>query len=100
MQGGQLLTPDSFKEMLDLQLPPNISDRQRFFWHDKGGMTGHSGSDLGIFSSLYFSHDTGDAVIVLMNRTPDAKTEAAMKQIIDRVNRSYFDRNDQSSSNP
>lgn len=90
--GGELLREDTFKEMLRLQLPPEISDRQRFFWRDRNGMTGHSGSDLGVYSSLYFDPSTGNAVIILMNRSPDAKTEMAMKLIMDRVNSDFLDK--------
>lgn len=89
-EGGELLRQSSFEEMLRLQLPPELSERQRFFWRDRDGMTGHSGSDLGVYSSLYFDREAGDAVIILMNRTPDAKTEEAMKQIMDRVRESYL----------
>lgn len=85
-----LLQKGSFQDMLRLQLPAELSARQRFFWRDRDGMTGHSGSDLGIYSSLYFDQEAGDAVIILMNRTPDAQTEKAMKQIIDRVRRTFF----------
>lgn len=84
-KGGALLQQSSFEDMLRLQLPRQLSERQRFFWRDKDGMTGHSGSDLGIYSSLYFDREAGDAVIILMNRTPDAKTEEAMRQIMGRI---------------
>jgi CubicO group peptidase (beta-lactamase class C family) len=84
-KGGALLQQSSFEDMLRLQLPRQLSERQRFFWRDKDGMTGHSGSDLGIYSSFYFDREAGDAVIILMNRTPDAKTEEAMRQIMGRI---------------
>lgn len=84
-QGGALLTPVSFEEMISLQLPAEISTRQRFFWRDRYGLTGHTGSDRGVFTSLYFDAEKGNAVIVLMNRTPDGGTEIAMEQIIERV---------------
>jgi len=91
-ENGALLQAASFEEMLRLQLPPELSKRQRFFWRDRDGMTGHSGSDLGVYSSLYFDHAKGDAVIILMNRTPDAKTEDAMKQIMGRARQSLLAR--------
>ncbi len=86
----ELLSDDSFSEMLSLQLPDDISTRQRFFWRDRYGLTGHAGSDRGIFSSLYFDIESGDAIIVLMNRTPDGDTEAAMESIIKRAKLEYF----------
>jgi len=89
--GYALLTPASFDEMLRLQLPPELSTRQRFFWRDnRSGMTGHKGSDPGVFTSLYFNMKTGNAIIVLMNRTPDAGTIKAMEQINERVRNNYF----------
>jgi CubicO group peptidase (beta-lactamase class C family) len=83
--GVELLTPASFEEMLRLQLPASMDHRQRFFWRDRSGLTGHAGSDRGVFTSLYFDRATGNAVIVLMNRTPDGDTEAAMERIFERV---------------
>ena len=91
-KGGALLRQSSFEDMLRLQLPPELSERQRFFWRDRDGLTGHSGSDLGIYSSLYFDRAAGNAVIVLMNRSPDATTEKAMQQIMDRVRQSFWTR--------
>jgi CubicO group peptidase (beta-lactamase class C family) len=84
-EGGQLLSPASFGEMLKRQLPADLDERQRFFWRDRYGLTGHAGSDRGVFASLYFDIERGDAVIVLMNRTPDGDTEVAMERIFDRV---------------
>ncbi len=83
--GGELLTEGSFEEMLRLQLPASLDDRQRFFWRDRHGLTGHAGSDRGVFTSLYFDAAKGNAIIVLMNRTPDGDTEAAMERIFERV---------------
>lgn len=82
---GRLLSPASFDEMLKLQLPPSIDDRQRFFWRDRDGMTGHAGSDEGVYTSFYFDRAKGDAIIVLMNRTPDLATEDAMARLFARI---------------
>jgi CubicO group peptidase (beta-lactamase class C family) len=90
-EGYALLSPASFEEMLRLQLPPELSTRQRFFWRDnRNGMTGHKGSDLGVFTSLYFNMKTGNAVIILMNRTPDSGAMRAMEQVNERVHADYF----------
>ena len=86
---GRLLTAESFDEMLELQLPTDISTRQRFFWRDSDGLTGHSGSDLGVFTSLYFDAGKGNAVVVLMNRSPDSDVIAAMDQILERAKASF-----------
>jgi CubicO group peptidase (beta-lactamase class C family) len=82
---GAILTQASFEEMFRLQLPPSMDDRQRFFWRDRDGLTGHAGSDRGVFTSLYFDMAGGNAIIVLMNRTPDGRTEAAMERIYERA---------------
>lgn len=83
--GDPLLSPASFNEMLKLQLPPSIDDRQRFFWRDRYGMVGHSGSDNGVFTSLYFDRDKSNAIVILMNRTPDLRTEQAMERLVERI---------------
>lgn len=83
--GDPLLSPASLDEMLELQLPPSIDDRQRFFWRDRYGMVGHSGSDSGVFTSLYFDRDKGNAIVILMNRTPDLRTEQAMERLVERI---------------
>ncbi len=88
-EDGLILEEATFAEMMRLQLPPEVSTRQRFFWRDRDGMTGHSGSDLGVYSSFYFDMDSGNAVIVLMNRTPDAQTELAMEQVIARAREDF-----------
>lgn len=86
-RSGHLLSTASFDEMLKLQLPPSIDDRQRFFWRDRNGLIGHAGSDQGVYTSLYFDPAKGNAIIVLMNRTPDLQTEQAMARLFDRINR-------------
>jgi CubicO group peptidase (beta-lactamase class C family) len=90
--GGELLSAGSFEEMLELQLPASVDDRQRFFWRDRYGLTGHAGSDRGVFTSLYFDKSKGDAIIVLMNRTPDGDTEAAMERILERASSDLLER--------
>lgn len=84
---GRLLSAASFDEMLKPQLPASIDERQRFFWRDRNGLTGHAGSDQGVYTSLYFDTAKGDAIVVLMNRTPDLQTEQAMARLFDRINR-------------
>ena len=88
-EGGSLLSSESFDEMLKLQLPSDVSTRQRFFWRDRYDLTGHAGSDLGVFTSLYFDTNEGNAVIVLMNRSPDSEVISAMDQIIERAKMSF-----------
>ena len=87
---GSLLSRASFDEMLKLQLPANIDDRQRFFWRDRNGLIGHAGSDSGVYTSLYFDPGTGDAIVVLMNRTPDLQTEDAMARIFERATKDFL----------
>jgi len=87
-----LLSKASFKELFRLQLPKSLSTRQRFFWRDnKAGMTGHTGSDLGVFTSLYFDLEKKDAIIILMNRDVDAVTEQAMEEIRSRLLKNDFE---------
>jgi CubicO group peptidase (beta-lactamase class C family) len=81
-----LLSKDSFEEMFSLQLPDSLSTRQRFFWRDnRAGMTGHSGSDFGVFTSFYFDLEKQNEVIILMNRDVDAITEQAMDDIRNKL---------------
>lgn len=83
---SNLLSEDSFNEMFKLQLHDSLSTRQRFFWRDnKDGLTGHSGSDLGVFTSAYFDLEKQNAVIILMNRDVDVVTENAMKEIRNKL---------------
>lgn len=87
---GRLLSAASLDEMLRLQLPPSVDDRQRFFWRDRNGLTGHAGSDQGVYTSLYFDTATGHAIVVLMNRTPDLQTEEGMARLFDRIERDFL----------
>ena len=80
----------SFSEMLALQLAPELSMSQRFFWRDRNGLTGHTGSDRGIYSSFYFDRASGFAVVFLMNRTPDATTEQAAEKLYQRVRQEFL----------
>ena len=79
---NKIISDSMFNEMLKLQLPMEISDNQRFFWRDNSmGLTGHMGSDLGVFSALYFDPDTKTGFIIVMNRGMDNKAAVAMKKI-------------------
>lgn len=89
---GNLLSEGSFAEMLKLQLPASLDDRQRFFWRDRNGLIGHSGSDSGVYTSFYFDPAKGDAIIVLMNRTPDLQTEEAMARLYARATQDFLTR--------
>lgn len=80
-----ILSAPSFREMLALQLPKKISTRQRFFWRDRDGATGHMGSDLGVATSLYFNRSTGNAIIILFNSDFDSRTSDVMKKVIERA---------------
>ncbi len=83
--GTPLLSESSYRELFKLQLPTNISERQRFFWRDRDGLTGHTGSDLGVYTSAYFDLETGDGYIVLMNRGVDSMASTAMERIAERL---------------
>ncbi len=87
--GQPLLSAAMYQEMFKLQLDPAVSDNQRFFWRDNAqamGLTGHMGSDLGVFTALYFDPASKDGFIILMNRGMDAKAVAAMQKIAARLN--------------
>jgi CubicO group peptidase (beta-lactamase class C family) len=80
--GNALLSKELYEEMFKLQLDKEVSDSQRFFWRDNAmGLTGHMGSDLGVFTSLYFDPETKTGFIILMNRGMDNKAASAMKKI-------------------
>ena len=84
--GYNLLSEASFNEMFKLQLPASLSTRQRFFWRDnEDGLTGHSGSDQGVFTSAYFDLEKQNGVIILMNRDVDPATEKAMDEIRNKL---------------
>ncbi|WP_164852441.1 serine hydrolase domain-containing protein [Rheinheimera riviphila] len=84
--GQPLLSEAMYQEMFKLQLDPAISDNQRFFWRDNSmGLTGHMGSDLGVFTAMYFDPTSKDGFIILMNRGMDTKAVAAMQQIAARL---------------
>jgi len=88
--GGVLLSEESFTVMFRLQLSADISKGQRFFWRDRDGLTGHMGSDTGVFTAFYFGRETGNGLIILMNRSADKATGAAMKQIAAEIRQRYF----------
>lgn len=80
--GNALLSNELYEEMFKLQLDEKVSDNQRFFWRDNSmGLTGHMGSDLGVFTALYFDSKTKTGFIILMNRGMDSKSASAMKKI-------------------
>ena len=84
--GRKLLSDSMYSEMLKLQLPTEISDNQRFFWRDNSmGLIGHMGSDLGVFSALYFDPSKKVGFIIVMNRGMDNKAAVAMKKIADKL---------------
>lgn len=84
--GRPLLSDTMYNEMFSLQLPESVSANQRFFWRDNEmGLTGHMGSDLGVFTALYFDRSSKDGFIILMNRGVDDKAAAAMKQIATKL---------------
>ncbi len=84
--GQALLSDTSYREMFRLQLPESISSNQRFFWRDNSmGLTGHMGSDLGVFTAMYFDVEKKDGFIILMNRGMDTKAVDAMKKIAHRL---------------
>lgn len=89
LNGHRYLSETMFEEMFSLQLPNDISTRQRFFWRDNpNGLIGHQGSDPGVYSRLYFDLEKQDAVIILVNRSPDNKMNIAL----DRIQKRLLDR--------
>jgi CubicO group peptidase (beta-lactamase class C family) len=86
INGHSLLSKDSYTEMFNRQLDSSLSEGQRFFWRDNSmGLTGHMGSDLGVFTALYFDIKSKTGFIVLMNRGVDGMSGAAMKKIADKL---------------
>jgi CubicO group peptidase (beta-lactamase class C family) len=83
--GNKLLSDAAYNEMFKLQLPADVSTRQRFFWRDRAGLTGHMGSDLGVFSAMYFDLESKTGYIILMNRGVDSGSDAAMGKIAARL---------------
>jgi CubicO group peptidase (beta-lactamase class C family) len=79
--GNKVLSNELYKEMFKLQLTDEVSNSQRFFWRDKMGLTGHMGSDLGVFTALYFNVESKTGFIILMNRGMDARAGATMQKI-------------------
>lgn len=90
LRGRRVLSSESMAEMFELQAE-GVDARQRFFWRDRDGLTGHAGSDTGIFTFFYFDRAARNGLIVLMNRTPDARTEQAMSAIARRIRADYFE---------
>jgi CubicO group peptidase (beta-lactamase class C family) len=84
--GNKLLSDAMYEEMLKLQLPKDISNKQRFFWRDNSmGLIGHMGADLGVFTALYFDPNKKDGFIILMNRSMDNNAAIAMKKIANKL---------------
>ncbi len=84
--GQPLLSHAMYQEIFNLQLEPAVSDNQRFFCRDNSiGLAGHMGSDLGVFTAMYFDPASKDGFIILMNRGMDAKAVAAMQQIAKKL---------------
>ncbi|MCP1340235.1 beta-lactamase family protein [Idiomarina sp. M1R2S28] len=79
--GEELLSRDLFQEFFALQLEKQVSDSQRFFWRDREGLTGHMGSDLGVFAAMYFDLNSQSGFIIVMNRGADAKAGFAMQKL-------------------
>ncbi len=89
--GGALLSEGVFAEMFRLQLSEDIAKGQRFFWRDRDGLTGHMGSDIGVFTAFYFDREARNGLIILMNRSADKSSGAAMKQIAAEIRQRFFD---------
>lgn len=85
INGKSLLSDNSYQTMFSLQLAEEVSDSQRFFWRDRNGLTGHMGSDLGVFTAMYFDIKSKTGVIVLMNRGVDAKASKAAMLIAETM---------------
>ena len=85
----RVLSSESMAEMFRLQAE-GADARQRFFWRDRDGLTGHLGSDAGVFTAFFFDRANRNGFIVLMNRTPDRGSEQAMVQIVGRIRSDFF----------
>ena len=84
--GNKILSDEMYEEMFKLQLNAELSESQRFFWRDNQmGLTGHMGSDLGVFTALYFDPESKNGLIILMNRGVDGKAGSVMKKIATRL---------------
>jgi CubicO group peptidase (beta-lactamase class C family) len=87
--GSPLFSAESMEEMFRPQAV-DLDDRQRFFWRDRDGFTGHAGSDRGVFTYFYFDRASRSGYVVLINRTPDAGTERAMDAIVARIKTDFL----------
>jgi CubicO group peptidase (beta-lactamase class C family) len=84
--GQPLLSEAMYQEMFSLQPDSTLTNNQRFFWRDNSsGLTGHMGSDLGVFTALYFDPVSKDGFIILMNRGMDNNAVTAMQKIAERL---------------
>lgn len=84
--GQPLLSDAMYQEMFKLQPDSALTNNQRFFWRDNNsGFIGHMGSDLGVFTALYFDPVSKDGFIILMNRGMDNDAVSAMQKIAERL---------------
>ncbi|KGJ96404.1 beta-lactamase [Colwellia psychrerythraea] len=81
----KLLSDTSYQQMFQLAFPEDVAQGQRFFWQESHGMIGHGGSNPGAFTYAFFDVETKGAIIILMNRSPDALTSWALDSIIERI---------------
>ncbi len=93
VKGEPILSDENYSEMFKLQLAPEVSDSQRFFWRDRGGLTGHMGSDLGVATSMYFDLSTQTGFIILFNRGLDESSGRAMNKIAETLMTTTFSQN-------
>lgn len=86
-EGGQILSPEIYREMFRVQVPDAVQKGQRFFWRQNDGALmsddyiGHIGADYGLFTALYFNPATKDGFAVLMNRGIDDLSWQAMASL-------------------
>ena len=93
VNGEPILSEKSYNEMFKLQLAPEVSDSQRFFWRDRKGLIGHMGSDLGVATSMYFDLSTQTGFIILFNRGLDESSGRAMNRLAENLMNTNFTKN-------
>lgn len=85
-KGEPLLNEGLYTEMFKRQLAPSVSKGQRIFWNENSkGLIGHTGSDLGVFTAMYFDISTRNGFIILMNRGIDDDAIHVMRTIAQRI---------------
>jgi CubicO group peptidase (beta-lactamase class C family) len=82
---SKLLSDKSYQQMFQLALPESVAKGKRFFWQESHGMIGHGGSNPGVLTYAFFDVKTKNAMIIIMNRSPDALTAWALERIIERI---------------